>query len=349
MATRDESQILAELNKLRKSDLIDLILYRRLPVSVADNEVLNMVVKSMSDCSLNGVGDNFVVAESRATVDCVGCRSFQREIGVYVRLSDQLEQRTRDQAHLIELLRLHNSENPRKNNFGRCEGGRPAGNNLLSRGNVKDTTVKKPSDTECDKKQSSDNVRNKVNVTISASSVTPSAVDSKKSVNSDINTGSSTHLFAAKEVSTGILLAETRAVMDKYVNLTKPDVSTIKNDSSEDWKSVKSRKHRRSVLVGDNKESSVVKGVPRFVHLHVYRVSPETTAEDLTGMLKVNFPEVVCETLVPRHPGVYASFKVSVFGHNFKTAMNASLWPQGACISRFFFPRKDKDRGLIVG
>lgn len=335
MAPPDKSQIIAELNKLRKSELVDIIVHKKLPEGVAGSDALDVVLKSFG--GFVSVADNKAANAVKPQSTCAGCQGLQREIGVYERLCYQLEQRTRDQADLIDYLKVSastvcsDSGENRKKSKHECS--------VTSKGeilNCKDgnSLTEKGADMSYSKKQSADNPQTKISgVKSQPSSKTPTADRRINIVNN--NTGS-VDLIDRGKVSAGVLLAETRAVMDEYVNLTS-------QDTKGKWHDVKNKKRRRAVLVGSNHESSTVRGVPSYVHLHVYRVDPETTTEKLTTMLKSSFPEVKCEALTPRHPEIYASFKVSVYGSSFKAAMDASRWPHGACISRFFSPRRDKN------
>lgn len=140
---------------------------------------------------------------------------------------------------------------------------------------------------------------------------------------------------SGKAVSTALLQAQSAAIMGKCVNLVK-DVEPADGDG---WQDVAKRRRRRTVVVGTSTNPSNIKGVPRFVSLHAYRMDPDTKCEDLVTMLKKHFPEVSCESLKPRHPGLYASFKVTIYADNFKVAMDPAIWPQGSCISRFLFRR----------
>lgn len=340
MAQVDESQVISELNKLRKSELIDIILHKKLPESVSGSDVLDVVMKSsFKNASACGgfVND---AADTPATAGCYGCQALQREIVVYKKLSDQLELRTRDQADLIHFYKTNNGyiggKNAHKGGFAMCRSVEINPHNLASV-DVKtvsdeNISVKRSTDIQVGKKRSTDRPHNKQ---ILAGSVTRSAVHQGKAV-------SSGGPVSEKQVAAGILLAETQVALDKYVNLDNHNPgSQMEKKDRQEWQNVRSKKRRRSVLVG-SKDSAPVKGVPSSVHLHVYRVDPKTTADQLADMLRPSFPEVTCDVLVPRHPELYASFKVAIHSSNFRAAMDASLWPQGACISRFLFPRREK-------
>lgn len=144
-------------------------------------------------------------------------------------------------------------------------------------------------------------------------------------------------VISNEEVSTAVLEAQTKQKIGKYININSDMNNEHSNNlQKQEWKTVKNRKRRQSLLIGKNRETSAIKGVPRWVDLHVSRLEPNTTVTSIVDMLKVHIPEVKCESLVPKHPGLYASFKVSVLEDSFKAAMNADIWPYGVCINRFF-------------
>ncbi|KAG5887607.1 hypothetical protein JTB14_002616 [Gonioctena quinquepunctata] len=70
--------------------------------------------------------------------------------------------------------------------------------------------------------------------------------------------------------------------------------STVSEDNT--WKTITCRKRKPAkVIVGNNNVNSgiagAVKGVPKFVDLHVYRVAPDTTKDSMESLLKPNIPE----------------------------------------------------------
>lgn len=90
----------------------------------------------------------------------------------------------------------------------------------------------------------------------------------------------------------------------------------------------------------DNIGSVKLQGVPRSISLHVYRLSPDTTSEQVTSFLKDKFPEVKCEKLTSKHPDEYSSFRVDVHQTNYEKALDPNLWPVNTCVRRFLFPRQ---------
>lgn len=117
-------------------------------------------------------------------------------------------------------------------------------------------------------------------------------------------------------------------------------ISAVQPTDNEGWKDV--RHKRRKPIVGTHIENNgtTLVGVPKMAVLHVSRLAPETTSEIMKNYLKSHFPEVSVETVNSKYPERYASFKISIYDRNFKSAMNPELWPRDCCVERFFFRRK---------
>lgn len=144
-------------------------------------------------------------------------------------------------------------------------------------------------------------------------------------------------VISKDQVSLAINEAESQAKLNEIINLPN-NASTSKQD---EWTTVvRKNTRRRQIIVGSNQESTEVTGVPEVVSLHVYRLNPKTTAENLTTLMKSHLSEFKCEQLNSKFPNVYSSFKVTIFGNSFKKAMDASIWPFGACVSRFLSKRR---------
>ncbi|PSN32383.1 hypothetical protein C0J52_24589 [Blattella germanica] len=55
----------------------------------------------------------------------------------------------------------------------------------------------------------------------------------------------------------------------------------------------------------------------------------------LEDYVRCNFPEAKCESLKPKYPESYSSFKVMIDNENFDKAFNGELWPKGTLVKRF--------------
>lgn len=143
-----------------------------------------------------------------------------------------------------------------------------------------------------------------------------------------------------KEVSAAIAQVEAQLKVNDYMNLVGDEGHASMSGRSPTWSEVVKKKRRKQVIIGNNRESAGVVGVPSYAALHIYRLNPQTTSEELTELMKKHFPKVRCESLNSKHPELYSSFKVTILASNFRKAMDSDLWPFGACVSRFFMKRK---------
>lgn len=175
-------------------------------------------------------------------------------------------------------------------------------------------------------------------------------IDLKKENNKIVVQKKRTNYVTNTQLSNDLVNVKSQLILNKYINLAKDcqppqgdaTDTTADNYSSpihndERWMDVPRKKRRRPIVTGKNNEMvSRVKGVPKTIALHVYRVSPNTSPKDLQEHLQDNFPEVECESIASKHPHVYSSFKVTIFESHFRKAMDPELWPYGSCIQRFF-------------
>lgn len=127
-----------------------------------------------------------------------------------------------------------------------------------------------------------------------------------------------------RDVWLAVLEAETMNKMSGYINL-----ANINSRAEEEWKEVKKGKPRRKPIVGSDSNTETVKGVPKFVALHVSGLDISTSTESLKSLLQDKFKEVTVEEITSRHPNYYKPFKVYIMETNFKQAMDPTIWPFG--------------------
>ncbi|KAG5900339.1 hypothetical protein JTB14_026347 [Gonioctena quinquepunctata] len=108
--------------------------------------------------------------------------------------------------------------------------------------------------------------------------------------------------------------------------------------NGEDWHRVNYRKRR--FVVGKNVENATISTVPKLVSLHVTRLKTNTDPNELKQMLLPDFPEVICEKHVSRHPELYSSMKVTIKRENLRKAWRCDVWPSGALVSQFLGKRR---------
>lgn len=127
-------------------------------------------------------------------------------------------------------------------------------------------------------------------------------------------------------------------------NNTRPVQKISNNDhdtkQEDPFIEVKSRKHRRSnkpiVGTNDNRVDQLIKPADTKAFLHVYKLHPSTTTQNMIDFLKPIFPDVEVSKLDSRYPEYYSSFKVTVKETMLAAATSPTLWPKGTCVNRFF-------------
>lgn len=94
------------------------------------------------------------------------------------------------------------------------------------------------------------------------------------------------------------------------------------------------------VIRGENKEIKDLRAAPRLAYLHVFRLCPKTTAEDVSRYIGQLCTGVAVEMLASRHPEEYSSFKLVVPFQHLEVLKNPNVWPAGTNIKKFFLPRR---------
>lgn len=150
----------------------------------------------------------------------------------------------------------------------------------------------------------------------------------------------------ATMVQTGIKEAQENILSEYIINEPSNRFTDVKNNDG-DWNLVANKRRKAKMLVGtgtENTNLTNVKGVPKTIDLHVYRINPGTTSEDLKALLRPHFPEVATTSLESRNPDVYSSFKVTIYQENFEKSMDASIWPRNCCVRRFLYLRRKSNQ-----
>lgn len=152
--------------------------------------------------------------------------------------------------------------------------------------------------------------------------------------------------ITTKQLSNAINEVKAIQKCTEYIHMNEHDTDNTKSihHKVDEWRNVKSKKRQRTVVVGNNEEITIngreIKSVPKYSDLHVYRLDPSMTADELTALMKPFLPEAQCQVLSSKYPGRYSSFKVTIYSKNWEIAMDSAKWPMGAYIQPFFQPRK---------
>ncbi|KAG5884498.1 hypothetical protein JTB14_034562 [Gonioctena quinquepunctata] len=109
-------------------------------------------------------------------------------------------------------------------------------------------------------------------------------------------------LIKTTDVAASILQEQSKLKMNHLIHLAEVPSTAGEEDmdsrNREDWRTVLPRRNRNKnkkgqMIIGDNKDSELVKAVPTFVDLHVTRMKTDTTETSLSNLPKETFPEVI--------------------------------------------------------
>lgn len=103
--------------------------------------------------------------------------------------------------------------------------------------------------------------------------------------------------------------------------------------------------NKRPPIVGSATDSSL-KACEKIEHLHVSRLHPSVTCNEIVAHLKSkNIREVSCMQLQSKYPDTYSSFKVSMPSTLLDSVRHADLWPTGAIVNCFLGYLRSHRRG----
>nr|CAI5861723.1 unnamed protein product [Callosobruchus analis] len=318
----ETSALVNRLNKINKNDLIDILVYRKLPENL--NDCVNLQYVKSNYCkkcqNINeNVEERFLDAsEVMSPCSSMECKlqncefSFiKKELLSKDRLIANLEARISDQCELINLYKATKGTNIENH----CDRSSDAPSKNSTQNHIASSSnANKNSVVPCTNPQT---VRTTVKHNTRVISNVP-----QPSVRTH-------NPIKAKDVAESIAEIQPKANHQ----------STGGNNSKEEFTEVVHKK-RRPVIVGKNTLNCSLKTSDTLAFLHVYKLHPETTADDVKNYLCQMFPKVKCEQLNSQYPNYYSSFKVTIYKDHLEQATEPSIWPNGACVNRFFHRRK---------
>lgn len=162
-----------------------------------------------------------------------------------------------------------------------------------------------------------------------------------KQINKQINNSNdnkkkaSVSAISNAEVSGAVTRAVTEMKCKELINL----------DSQESFTTVKYRRKRsdNKPIIGNN-STLTTKLVQSKAFLHVFKLHPDLTCEELFNIISPVFPEATCEFMKSSYPQYYSSFKVTINECNLAAAWVPENWPKGACVNKFFHSRRTKEK-----
>ncbi|CAG9825674.1 unnamed protein product [Phaedon cochleariae] len=97
--------------------------------------------------------------------------------------------------------------------------------------------------------------------------------------------------ISVQELSSALQEVQSKDKFNEIINLANDGVEDITND----WKRVPGRKPWRKLIIGSNDKIEIngkeIEGIPKYRDIHVYRVDPGMTSENLANYVKSHFPE----------------------------------------------------------
>lgn len=151
----------------------------------------------------------------------------------------------------------------------------------------------------------------------------------KKQVNKPTRNPKQSKEITKEQLAAAVMEAETKTKIQDVISL------------EDQLASRKIKRSRNNLVVGSMVQNNApFKAIHKSSFLHVYRVAPQTSEDDIVNHLKPLYSEVVCEKLDSKHPESYSSFKITLNEDNLKSAMCLSKWPAGTHVNRFFHFKK---------
>lgn len=335
MALIDEQQISSELNKLTKEKLIQIIVYKKIPEGCTVSEILrNFVENHKSNTEVFHDGNDHLSCDK---IRCINTFADLRVARVEVEAAKMIiQEKERSVENLTTIINIFKNSS-HKEVMSECK--QPKQPESVTTGStgavyapvrssaaIPHTGPRSPTlttaqqnrqrNSEIDRSRQYSNAKR-------AAHVTP--VDHSRSKTSQE--------------------PKTTSISNEAVKSAIENATNNHGDDNKPFTTVSYRKRRpkNNTIVGSNSESEISLKQPlKLAFLHVYKLHPETTVNDLQNFLKPIFPEVAVEQLISKYPNYYSSFKVTVSESKLAAAMTPTLWPSGACVNRFFHPRAIK-------
>lgn len=129
-----------------------------------------------------------------------------------------------------------------------------------------------------------------------------------------------------------------------------PDASgkeRSKPTTDGDWIEVKTKKTLDVVKKGGNNSKLIIKAVERKKHLHVWRLLPETTTENLTEYIKSLLGEeeyIKVDKINQKTKRSYSSFRICVSESNYEKLCDANVWPSNVEYCEWTWFRRVTDK-----
>lgn len=309
-AAASEEAVSIELNKLTKKEIINILVLKKIPDSVNSNSVISdFFEKYITNSVTVNVSKNLLInSDTRSHENCskiecmknqIQCQFWDRENKLLTQTINHLEKRLVSQEELINYLKTDKNKN-------------------------QTTMVKKLTPSV-----SSIPNRNCEQITETSIGV------NRYSPTLDIPCSSTTAVSYSDKVQSN----STKTLSDKPLSekntSTLSQAPVIKNSLPVNRNN--SYTNRRKPVIGTNKNTTKVSAVPKMGYLHVYRLNPSTTIENLKECLHETAPHIKFEFKELHKSEFTCSYMVSFPITYVKDVYDPEIWPEGAVVNRFTF------------
>lgn len=273
MTSSDNELLYAELSKINKKDIIQALVYNKYNDGISASSVLSDFFEKISVNRVSHThNEDSLFCESRDNlqlpckeIECLKGKMLNDSMKLEIRLLNQnifhMEKRLEDQNEIITLLKNQNN--------GRVVSAPPS------------TFVNAKFKDKVDKSEKRKTKPNKSALQIS----------NQDNIHKDdvlvMNDDKSHQMDAAGGRDAFVIEQANTAT-----NVATVDKMTV-NKLTERTENRVSRKSRQKPIVGTNSSTRVLQSVPKMGYLHVYRLDPKTTANDLELFLKDSAPDIV--------------------------------------------------------
>lgn len=322
-----EVTLASELNKFNKNQLIDMLIYQKLPTNTNYSDRVKDLIKKISDNSAKSANDSFDDALDSVTdinggdecnkIQCIRCKYkceySEMKVETLTKMVSQLEDKILIQKDLIVEI---------KRNI----------NGLVVHTSASTTPLN-----YANKQSSADNVKNAGQKTFCITNNTSRNIIENCEV-SDTQTNRTT--FANKIKSKKV--AQSSSTPAGTSGKTK---ATANTDKKNDFTGIKQNvlkkfNSSKSMIKGSSKSVSKLNVVEKTSWIFISGLSPETTCANITGhlddLIKADYK---CEKLETKNMEHVASFKVRIPAKYKMDIMKEDQWPEGIILNNFFQKR----------
>lgn len=324
-----EDVLVSELNKINKKDIIHTLVFRKMNDQIISNNVLSVFfgklfsVKDYSDFNNSELSDDEFAdtmdslpecSKSKCTFTKLQCVSLKRELKCHNVTIYHIEKRLQEQEMLISLLKN------KSDNFVNNELIPPSTDSSAKIDNSGKINRIKPSSHRKELPAGTENAKQTKTATDGAISLS----QVKRGVDMALAT---VHQKSENERSS--------------TNENRPFKFAQNRLGNHHSNRYRQRRVFRKPVVGSN-ENSDVKTVQKLGYLHVYRLDPSMTAVDLNECLKKSAPDIRFDCKELNKTDKSLSCIVSFPLHFVGDVYNPAIWPSGACINRYKFPKDNR-------